>query len=55
MVKPGFFMPDIQIGAAEGPRQRLVAAAKIEDEGQRIVFLRGLKSGGQRKTFAASR
>ena len=36
----GVLQADIQIGPAEGACQRLVAAAEIEDEGQRIVFLR---------------
>ena len=36
------FEPDIQIGATKDARQRLIAAAEIEDEGERFILLRRL-------------
>ena len=48
----GILQTDIEIGSAKDARQRLVAAAQIEDEGQRVVLLRGLKGSGERETFA---
>ncbi len=41
--------PDVQIGAAEDARQRLVAAADVEDEGQRTILLQRLEDGPERK------
>ncbi len=38
----GIFQSDVQIRPAEDPRQRLVTAAEVEDEGERFILLRGL-------------
>ena len=50
----GILQSDIQIRSAESPRQRFVAAAKIEDEGQRVILLHRLKRERQREDSCPS-
>jgi hypothetical protein len=49
----GILQADVQIGPAEGPRQHLVAAAEVEDDGEGLVLLYGLQEETKsRKDFA---
>ena len=41
----GVLQPDVQVCAAEDARQRFVAAAQVEDEGQRLILLQRLQDG----------